>query len=48
MPVGATCAVYANKYHGDTRFASLSVFISTLSSMITLVMLMAIMEIILI
>lgn len=48
MPVGATCAVYTNKYGGDTKFASLSVFLSTMSSIVTLVMLMGIMEIILI
>lgn len=44
MPVGATAAVYANKYGGDAQFASMSVFVSTLSATITLIGLMAAME----
>jgi len=41
MPVGSTSAIFANKYHGDTQFASASVFVSTLSSTITLVIVMS-------
>lgn len=44
MPIGSTCAIFANKYNGDEKFASISVFISTLTSTLTLVGLMSIIE----
>lgn len=44
MPIGSSCAVFANKYHGDVPFASTAVLISTLSCTVTLVALMPILE----
>lgn len=36
MPAGSTTAILANKYDGDAAFASKMVFVSTLSSIVTL------------
>ena len=44
MPIGSSCAVFANKYHGDVAFASTAVLISTLSCTVTLVALMPLLE----
>lgn len=44
MPIASTTAIYASQYHNEEGFASKAVFISTLSSTITLVLLMALIE----
>ena len=44
MPIAATTAIYAHKYHNGDGFASKAVFVSTLSSTITLVIVMWIIE----
>lgn len=44
MPIASTTAIYANKYHNEKTFASKAVFISTLSSIFTLVLMMALIE----
>ena len=43
MPIGSTCAIFANKYQKGTVLASESVFISTISSILTLIVLTKIM-----
>lgn len=47
MPVGSTSAIFAKKYDGDLGFASKAVFISTISSLVTLIVLMRLIEFIL-
>ena len=46
MPVGSTCASFSKKYKGNEAFASSVVFVSTILSMVTLVLLMQLMEMI--
>ncbi|MGN1344713.1 MAG: AEC family transporter, partial [Traorella sp.] len=44
MPIASTTAIYAHKYHNGDGFASKAVFVSTISSILTLVILMGIIE----
>ena len=44
MPVGSTCAIFASKYGGDEGFASLSVFVSTITATFSLIILMQLIE----
>lgn len=46
MPIAASTAIFTNKFHGDVPFASTAVLVSTLSSIVTLVALMPILEMI--
>jgi Predicted permeases len=44
MPVGSSCASFAKKYKGNETFASSVVFVSTVLSIVTLVLLMSVIE----
>lgn len=48
MPIASTTAIYANKYDNEAGFASKAVFVSTLSSTFTLVLVMYFIELFLI